>query len=70
MRSIVKLAKKGIGKLKPCVHGGEVIELTEKLGKTQEILDFSANINPLGSPSKALAALIAAPVFLATVVVG
>lgn len=58
MKSLVKLARKEIGTLKPCVHGGEVIELAERQGRNQgEIIDFSANVSPLGPPSKALAAI-------------
>ncbi|SJN52853.1 Threonine-phosphate decarboxylase [Vibrio ruber DSM 16370] len=41
-------------------HGGNTREMAEKYGQTAaEILDFSANINPLGMPSALRAALIA-----------
>lgn len=36
---------------KPVIHGGNVYEMAERLGcAADEILDFSANINPLGFP--------------------
>ncbi len=34
--------------VEPCQHGGRIREISRKLGSG--ILDFSANINPLGSP--------------------
>ncbi|MDD3247801.1 MAG: threonine-phosphate decarboxylase CobD [Methanosarcina sp.] len=37
--------------LKPCLHGGLIQETSETYGIPEsEILDFSANFNPLGSP--------------------
>jgi len=49
MSSILRLARKEMRDLKPCVHGGEVWEVMNMLGlKREEILDFSANVNPLG----------------------
>ncbi len=45
----------------PPVHGGGVFQLARELGiSVREITDFSANINPLGIPVKARAALAAA----------
>ena len=41
------------------VHGGKVFNLARKLGiSVDEIIDFSANINPLGIPVKAREALL------------
>ena len=49
MSSILKLARKEMRNLKPCVHGGEVWKAMNMYGlKREEILDFSANVNPLG----------------------
>jgi threonine-phosphate decarboxylase len=56
--SILRLARKELIKLTPCVHGGEVEEVSEQRGKDiREILDFSANVNPLGPSPKALIAI-------------
>lgn len=58
MKFLEKLAREEIRTLKPCVHGGEVLEAAKQHNKNQaEILDFSANVNPLGPPPKALAAI-------------
>ncbi len=55
MKSILRLARKEMRSLKPCVHGGEVWEVMERNDlRMEEILDFSANINPLGPPLSAL----------------
>ncbi len=58
MGSLIKLARREIPTLEPCKHGGEVLEVarTERK-KPEEILDFSANTNPLGPSPKALVAL-------------
>ncbi|MDH5816591.1 MAG: histidinol-phosphate transaminase [Candidatus Nezhaarchaeota archaeon] len=49
---IVELVKEEIKDLKPCVHGGDVWRIAEEQRlEVREIIDFSANINPLG-PSK------------------
>ncbi|MEM3709763.1 MAG: threonine-phosphate decarboxylase CobD [Nitrososphaerales archaeon] len=52
---IENLAKEHIRNLKPCIHGGEVwqLEFSKK-----NILDFSANVNPLGPSPKAINAII------------
>ncbi|GAI26503.1 unnamed protein product, partial [marine sediment metagenome] len=40
------------------IHGGNVEEIARKYGLREErIMDFSANINPLGSPSKVIKTL-------------
>ncbi|WP_309492926.1 threonine-phosphate decarboxylase CobD [Candidatus Hecatella orcuttiae] len=47
-----------VASLKPCVHGGEIFQVAEKYGlDPRELLDFSANINPLGPPPEALEAV-------------
>lgn len=39
-------------------HGGKVYEVARRLGvRTEEIIDFSSNINPLGTPPGVLAAI-------------
>lgn len=44
-------------KIKKCKHGGKVKEYSDKLGLPEdEIIDFSANMNPLGLPPGAKAA--------------
>ncbi|MFQ5711626.1 MAG: threonine-phosphate decarboxylase CobD [Candidatus Geothermarchaeales archaeon] len=49
MKSIIELARGGVRDLKPCVHGGEVWEIRRKHAFLREdLLDFSANINPAG----------------------
>jgi threonine-phosphate decarboxylase len=48
---IVHLAKDHIRSLKPCIHGGEVWQLEHNQKK---VLDFSANVNPLGPSPKAI----------------
>ncbi len=43
-------------KVKKCKHGGKVKQYSDKLGlPEEEIIDFSANINPLGLPQGAKA---------------
>ncbi|QXM05647.1 threonine-phosphate decarboxylase CobD [Crassaminicella indica] len=45
--------------MKKVKHGGNIYEIAEKLGiKMEEIIDFSANINPLGVPKRFKEALI------------
>ncbi len=43
------------------MHGGRIYEYSKRTGmSTEDILDFSANINPLGPPQSAMAAIVAA----------
>lgn len=57
MKLVENLAKESIRNLKPCVHGGEVLDAAVKSGfKREEILDFSSSVNPLGPSKKALEA--------------
>ena len=57
MKPIENLIKDSIKNLKPCVHGGEVLDAAGKSGlKREEILDFSSSVNPLGPSKKALKA--------------
>jgi threonine-phosphate decarboxylase len=52
MKPVENLAKDTVRNLKPCVHGGEVLDAAGKSGlEREEILDFSSSVNPLG-PSK------------------
>lgn len=51
---IARLAKDHIRSLKPCMHGGEVWQLEYNQKK---VLDFSANVNPLGPSPKAINAI-------------
>ncbi len=58
VKSTWELARENIKGLTPCVHGGKVWEAEKKSGLArEEIMDFSSNINPLGSPQKALEAI-------------
>ena len=57
MKPAKKLAKESMRNLKPCIHGGEVLDAAGKSGfKREEILDFSSSVNPLGPSKKALEA--------------
>ena len=57
MKPAENLAKESIRNLKPCVHGGEILDAAGKSGlKREEILDFSSSVNPLGPSKKALEA--------------
>jgi threonine-phosphate decarboxylase len=61
MKSIDSLVRDNVRILKPCVHGAEVYGAAEESGfKSEEILDFSSSVNPLGPSQKALDAVIAA----------
>lgn len=61
MKSIDSLVRDNVRSLKPCVHGAEVYGAAEESGfKTEEILDFSSSVNPLGPSQKALDAITAA----------
>jgi len=55
MNSILRFARREVRDLKPCMHGGEVWEVMSRTGlRGDEILDFSANVNPLGPSPLAL----------------
>lgn len=55
---IMELAREEVKNLKPCVHGGDVWKvINERHLKAGEIIDFSANVNPLG-PSKKVVDII------------
>ena len=57
MKPIENLVKDNVRNLKPCIHGGEVLDAAGKSGlKREEILDFSSSVNPLGPSKKALEA--------------
>jgi threonine-phosphate decarboxylase len=61
MKPISSLVKEHLGNLRPCVHGGEVLDAAYRSGvKHEELLDFSSSVNPLGTSVKALAAVEAA----------
>jgi threonine-phosphate decarboxylase len=61
MKQISSLVKEGIKNLKPCVHGGEILDAIYRSGiKREDILDFSSSVNPLGTSRKALEAAEAA----------
>jgi threonine-phosphate decarboxylase len=61
MKPISSLVKDHIRNLRPCVHGGEVLDAACKSGiKRETLLDFSSSVNPLGTSRKALAAAEAA----------
>ncbi len=51
------MVKDNIKNLRPCVHGGEILDAADKSGfKREEILDFSSSVNPLGPSKRALEA--------------
>ncbi|MGD0645763.1 MAG: threonine-phosphate decarboxylase CobD [Candidatus Bathyarchaeia archaeon] len=55
MKPVESLVRDNIKNLKPCVHGGEVLDAAGKSGfRQEEILDFSSSVNPLGPSKKAL----------------
>jgi threonine-phosphate decarboxylase len=55
MKPAENLAKESIKNLKPCIHGGEVLDAAGKTGlRREEILDFSSSVNPLGPSKKAI----------------
>jgi threonine-phosphate decarboxylase len=57
MKPVGDLVKDSMKNLRPCVHGGEVLDAAGKTGfKREEILDFSSSVNPLGPSKKALEA--------------
>jgi threonine-phosphate decarboxylase len=57
MKPVENLVKDSIKNLKPCVHGGEILDAAGKSGfRREEILDFSSSVNPLGPSKKALEA--------------
>ncbi len=57
MKPVENLVRDNIKDLKPCIHGGEVLDAAIKSGlKREEILDFSSSVNPLGPSKKALEA--------------
>jgi len=55
MVAISKRVKAPIKELTPCVHGGNVWEISEKFRiPLNQVIDFSGPINPLGTPKTAL----------------
>lgn len=55
MKAISSLAREEVKNLKPCVHGGRVWDIINITGlRREEILDFSANLNPFGPPQTAI----------------
>jgi threonine-phosphate decarboxylase len=57
MKPVESLVRGNIRKLKPCVHGAEVLVAAQQSGLLPEqILDFSSSVNPLGPSDKALLA--------------
>jgi threonine-phosphate decarboxylase len=55
MKPIQSLIRDNVKKLKPCVHGAEVLDASEQSGlPPQDIYDFSSSVNPLGPSKKAL----------------
>jgi len=57
MKPVENLVKDSIKNLRPCVHGGEVLDAAGKSGfRREEILDFSSSVNPLGPSKKAFEA--------------
>ena len=57
MKPVENLVRDNIKNLKPCVHGGDVLDAAGKSGlRREEILDFSSSVNPLGPSEKALEA--------------
>jgi len=57
-KSITGLARDEIKDLTPCIHGGDVWKVAEKYRlRDKDILDFSANVNPLGPSKKAIEAI-------------
>jgi histidinol-phosphate/aromatic aminotransferase/cobyric acid decarboxylase-like protein len=53
----LELARENFRNLKPCVHGADILEASNRTGlKLEEILDFSSSVNPLGPSEKALEA--------------
>jgi threonine-phosphate decarboxylase len=51
-KRVIELAREEIRNLAPCVHGGDVWKVAERFqAGVKGILDFSANVNPLG-PSR------------------
>jgi threonine-phosphate decarboxylase len=61
MKPIQSLVRDNIRNLKPCVHGAEVYGAAEESGfKSEDIIDFSSSVNPLGPSQKALDAITGA----------
>lgn len=58
MGFVAELAKSEVRELEPCAHGGEVWEAASERGvQPRSIIDFSANVNPLGPPKGAIEAI-------------
>jgi threonine-phosphate decarboxylase len=61
MKPISSLVKDCVKNLKPCVHGGEILDAVGRSGfRCEDLLDFSSSVNPLGTSKKALVAVEAA----------
>jgi threonine-phosphate decarboxylase len=59
VKPISSLINDKIRNLKPCVHGGEVLDAAAKTGLHREdILDFSSSVNPLGPSQKVLNTIV------------
>ncbi|MCX8191916.1 MAG: hypothetical protein N3F06_03825, partial [Nitrososphaerales archaeon] len=54
MKDLMEFARPEVRSLKPCIHGGEVWEFLKDGQNRSKIIDFSANVNPLGPSPLAL----------------
>jgi threonine-phosphate decarboxylase len=58
MKPISSLVRENVKDLKPCVHGGAVLDAVRVSGfREDEILDFSSSVNPLGPAKRAVEAV-------------
>ena len=48
--TMIHLIREGFATAKACRHGGRIRKIASRMGADDELLDFSANINPLGAP--------------------
>lgn len=57
-KTLKKLARPEIRNLAPCIHGGDVWDVSKQYNvRDKDILEFSANVNPLGPSQKISAAI-------------
>lgn len=58
VKPITELARSEVRDLEPCIHGGDIWKSVRKYNlRYENILDFSANVNPLGPSPRALEAI-------------
>jgi len=59
LKTAAELARENFRSIQPCAHGADILEAASKSGnKTEDLVDFSSSINPLGFSLRAQKAVV------------